>query len=153
MKLPAESVDEFREVLDKAVADRRESDPGLRELWIDAEVTLSQLSIGLVNAINDLEPHGHGNEKPVLAMGGLELVGEPMVMGKDRTHLRFNLKQGNMILKVLAWGMAELATKLQKDILYDLAFTVSISQWQGRVEVQAEMKDLRPSSMTSHGGH
>jgi single-stranded-DNA-specific exonuclease len=76
-------------------------------------------------------------------MSGLRIVGEPQLIGQDRKHVRMNMRKGDKLVKVLAWGKAEEAVNWTSDRLYDVAFSPSINEWQGRVEVQAEMKDIR----------
>lgn len=144
LKLPAESIAAFRVALDEAIGRRRSDDLGTKQLWIDAEILPHQLDIGLVRAIADLEPHGNGNARPVLAMTGMEIVGEPQLMGQDKKHVRLNMKKGDKLVKVLAWNKAEEAAGWTTGTTYDIAFSPSINEWQGRVEVQAELKDLRP---------
>ncbi len=144
LKLPAESIDAFRDALDEAIGRRRSDDLGTKQLWIDAEILPHQLEIGLVRAIADLEPHGNGNARPVLAMTGMEIVGEPQLIGQDKKHVRLNMKKGDKLVKVLAWNKAEEAANWSTGTTYDIAFSPSINEWQGRVEVQAELRDLRP---------
>ncbi|MBI1325202.1 single-stranded-DNA-specific exonuclease RecJ [bacterium] len=144
LKLPAEAIDAFRNALDEAIGRRRSDDLGTKQLWIDAEILPQQLDIGLVRAIADLEPHGNGNARPVLAMTGMEIVGEPQLIGQDKKHVRLNMKKGDKLVKVLAWNKAEEAANWTTGTTYDIAFSPSINEWQGRVEVQAELKDLRP---------
>lgn len=143
LKLKAEQIAEFRNAFDQAVGQSRKDELGLRELWIDAEIPMTRLDADFVRTITDLEPHGNGNPKPVLAIGRVELVGEPQRIGQDQKHVRLNMRQGDRILKVLAWGMAEQAADWRPGVAYDIAFTPSINEWQGRVEVQAEMKAIR----------
>lgn len=143
LKLKADRIADFREAFDAAVGQRRTEELAQRELWIDAEIPLSRLDVDFVRTINDLEPHGNGNPRPVFAIGRVELVGDPQPIGQDGKHIRMNMRQGDRILKVLAWGMAEQAADWRPGIAYDIAFTPSINEWQGRVEVQAEMKAIR----------
>jgi single-stranded-DNA-specific exonuclease len=144
LKLPATAIEAFRESLDKAIGKRRGDDLGMKQLFIDAEILPHQLDIGLVRAIAELEPHGNGNARPILAMTGLEIVGEPQLIGQDKKHVRMNMKKGDKLVKVLAWNKAEQAADWNPSTIYDIAFSPSINEWQGRVEVQAELKDLRP---------
>jgi single-stranded-DNA-specific exonuclease len=143
LKLKAESIDAFREALDESIRNRRTDDLGMKELWIDAEILPHQFDVGFVRSVGELEPHGNGNARPILAMSGLRIVGEPQLIGQDRKHVRMNMRKGDKLVKVLAWGKAEEAVNWTSDRLYDVAFSPSINEWQGRVEVQAEMKDIR----------
>ncbi len=144
LKLPVESIEAFREALDAAIGRRRTEQLGTKELFIDAEILPHQFDVGLVRAIAELEPHGNGNSRPLLAMTGLEILGEPQLIGQDKKHVRMNMKKGDKLVKVLAWNKAEEAANWTSGTTYDIAFSPSINEWQGRVEVQAELKDIRP---------
>lgn len=147
LKLNESSIQAFREAFDRVVGANRTDVLGERELWIDAEIMMSRLDVQFVKTINDLEPHGNGNPRPILAIGGVELFGQPQLIGQDQKHVRLNVKQGDNVLKVLAWNQAEQSADWQPGVKYDIAFTPSINEWQGRVEVQAEMKAIRLSGV------
>jgi hypothetical protein len=68
-----------------------------------------------------------------------------MLMGQQKNHVRLNLKQNNRLLKVVAWGQAELVERLEKGKRYDVAFTPEVNQWEDRVEVQGVLKAIRES--------
>jgi single-stranded-DNA-specific exonuclease len=145
LKLDAKNIDEFREMFDSEVAKRQPGELGQKELWIDVELEVSQLTVDLVRAIEELEPYGQGNQRPLFAASGLELTGQPMLMGQQKNHVRLNLKQNNRLLKVVAWGQAELVERLEKGKRYDVAFTPEVNQWEDRVEVQGVLKAIRES--------
>ncbi|MFM7591391.1 MAG: hypothetical protein ACKO85_06305, partial [Isosphaeraceae bacterium] len=147
MKLKASEIDRFRERFDAEVASRRPGELGHREIWIDVELEVSQLTVDLVRAMESLEPYGQGNPRPLLAASGLELTGDPMLMGQQQNHVRLNMKQNNRVLKVVAWGQPELADRLEAGKRYDVAFTPAINQWQDMVSVQAELKAIRESEL------
>lgn len=146
MTLAAASIDEFREAFDQAVGQRRKFEVGLKNIWIDAEVSLAQLDVNLVRAIEDLEPHGEGNASPLFAAAGLELVKEPFVMGAERNHLKLRFQQGKSILEVVAWGKADMASEFEMGERYDVAFSLQLNEWNKRVTVQGILKDARPAT-------
>ncbi len=147
LKLKASEIDKFREKFDAEVSRNRPGELGHRDIWIDVELEVSQLTVDLVRAIENLEPYGHGNPRPLLAAAGLELTGQPMLMGQQQNHVRLNMKQNNRILKVVAWGQPQLADELEPGKRYDVAFTPSVNQWQDQVSVQAELKAIRESEL------
>ena len=145
LKLLEGSIPEFREAFDRVVGELRTDTLGERELWIDAEIMMSRLDVGFVKTINDLEPHGNGNPKPIFAIAGVELFGDPILMGQEKKHVRLNMKHGDKILKVLAWNQADQVPDWKPGLKYDIAFTPSLNEWMGRVEIQAELKAIRLS--------
>jgi single-stranded-DNA-specific exonuclease len=118
--------------------------PELRQkaLDLDAEVHLGQLSTLAVEWIEALEPYGIGNPRPLLLASDLRLAAPPKVCGQKQNHVQLRLAQGHTTLKAIAFGMADRLGRLEPGTPCSAAFTPSINEWQGRREVQLELKDL-----------
>lgn len=119
-------------------------------LTIDAEVRLAELSTKLIEAIDELEPYGMGNPRPVLMAGPVRLVGEPRIVGERQNHMQLRFAQGPTVVKAIGWNLASRARELQPGALCAVAFGPSINEWNGRREVQLELKDFR---LVSEDGH
>ncbi|WP_148591966.1 single-stranded-DNA-specific exonuclease RecJ [Aquisphaera giovannonii] len=111
-------------------------------LTIDAEVMLSSLTLSTVEDIERLEPHGVGNPRPLLLASQVRVMGEPRVVGGQKNHLQLRLLQGNYQLKAIGWGMAERARELTPNTACSIVFHPSINEWNGRREIQLELKDV-----------
>jgi single-stranded-DNA-specific exonuclease len=111
-------------------------------LVIDAEIPLNALSLSVVEDIERLEPHGPGNPRPLLLATGVRVVGEPRLVGEHKNHLQLRLAQGSSLLKAVGWGMADRAASLGPGALCSVVFHASINEWNGRREVQLELKDF-----------
>ena len=114
-----------------------------KSISIDAEVMLGDLTLKLLDSIETLEPHGMGNPKPLLSATGVRVVGETKVVGPRQNHLQVRFCQGETTLKAIAWNMAERGKVLTSGQLCSIAFTPSINAWNGRREVQLELKDFQ----------
>lgn len=116
----------------------------VKSLLVDAEVSLGMLSIAVVEAIDEMEPFGNANPRPLLVAEGVHVVGEPKVVGIGHLKLRFG--QGTASLPAIAFGQAEKLKGLKAGMRCAVAFEPSINEWNGRREVQIEVKDvqLRP---------
>jgi single-stranded-DNA-specific exonuclease len=113
-----------------------------KALVIDAEVPLGVLSLPVVNEIERLEPHGMGNPRPLLLASQVRIMGEPRVVGEFKKHLQLRLVQGNTQVKAVGWNMAEKAGELSRNPSCSIVFHPSVNEWNGRREVQLELKDL-----------
>jgi single-stranded-DNA-specific exonuclease len=113
-----------------------------RVLIIDAEVPLGILSLSVVEQIEKLEPHGISNPRPLLIAGGVEVAGPPRPVGEKKNHLQLRLKQGNHVLKAIAWNLAEKGRDLVAGARCSIVFCPSINEWNERREVQLEIKDF-----------
>ena len=113
-----------------------------RVLIIDAEVPLGILSLSLVEQIEQLEPHGISNPRPLLLASAVEVAGPPRPVGDKKNHLQLRLKQGNHVLKAIAWNLAEKGRDLAAGARCSIVFSPSINEWNERREVQLEIKDF-----------
>ncbi len=118
------------------------SEPLERVLIIDAEIPLGVLSLEVVEEIEKLEPHGIGNPRPLLLATDVQVEGQPRPVGDQKKHLQLRLRQGDVVLKAIAWGMAEKGQVLTSGSRCSVVFTPSINEWQNRRDVQLEIKDF-----------
>lgn len=119
-------------------------------LTIDAEVLLGELSTRVIEEIEKLEPHGIGNPRPLLVVNRVKVLGEPKVVGARQNHLQLRVAQGDVVVKAIAWNMAERGKKLKADTVCSLAFHAAINEWQGRREVQLEVRDFQLEEASEH---
>ncbi len=111
-------------------------------LVIDAELPLGVLSVRVVSEIEQLEPHGMGNPRPLLLASQVRIVGEPRIVGQLNNHLQLRMAQGNTQIKAIGWNMAQKAKELTPNTSCSIVFHPSINEWNGRRDVQLELKDL-----------
>ena len=122
-----------------------------RELWIDAEVPLGVLTPSLMHELNKVSPFGEGNPDPIFVAPGLVPDGTPKVVGKNRNHLAFHVRQsggsgngnGGVRRKAIGYGLAEHAERVTHDGPFSVAFTPRLNTFRGQVEVELDVKDFR----------
>jgi single-stranded-DNA-specific exonuclease len=119
-------------------------------LSIDAEVLLGMLTPRVVEEIESLEPHGIGNPRPLLVANRVRIVGDPRVVGERKNHLQFRVSQGSAVVKAIGWSLAERGKTLAANTLCSLAFHPSINEWNGRREIQLEVKDFQIDEASDH---
>ncbi len=110
---------------------------------VDMQVQLRDLSFDLVQLLDQLEPCGYGNRIPVFIARDVEILNHRTV-GHDARHLKMRVRDGDSPpLDAIAFGAGEWAGKLPRNI--DIIFELEINEWQGRRNLQLNVKDLRPS--------
>jgi hypothetical protein len=125
---------------------------GDHTLTLDAEVPLPALTFGLLQEIDRLEPYGSENARPVFLAGGLEIVGEPRLMGSDERHMQFRVRQAGTTLRAVAFGMAERIEELMSgEGRCCLAFTPVINEWQGYRSVELHVVDMQAGMQAKLG--
>ena len=144
LKLPGEAFPHFAERFDRHCRSALTAEMLQKELVIDAEVPLGVLTTRVVEDVASLEPHGIGNPRPILLADRVRLAGDPRPVGDRKQHVQFRFEQGGVVLKGIGWGLAERARALTAGSSCSIAFHPSINEWNGRREVQLEVKDFRP---------
>ena len=143
LKLPRAHFEAFAESFDLHCRGALSPEQLQKSIHIDAEVPLGVLTLKVVEAIESLEPHGIGNPKPLLVANNVRVVAEPKVVGERKNHIQVRFCQGETTLKAIAWNMAERGKILTPGKLCSIAFHPSINEWNGRREVQLELKDFQ----------
>ncbi|MEO0109022.1 MAG: DHHA1 domain-containing protein, partial [candidate division WOR-3 bacterium] len=107
-KLPA-----FEQHVNEFAARTLGPDELKRRLMIDLEVSLEELDQSLLRVLEEFEPFGPENPRPVFVTYGLEVVGFPRRVG-DR-HLRFTVREKRQkTLPAIAYGRADDLELLQE---------------------------------------
>lgn len=112
-------------------------------LAIDAEMCLEDVSWDLSCGIEKCKPFGMGNPPPVFAARGVIIVGLSTV-GADAKHLRLTVQSPHgKILKMIGFSFGYMIGSLQLGQVIDVAFEVSVNEWNGNRELQGRIVDLR----------
>ena len=112
------------------------------ELTLDCLAELRQVTQALVVDLKRLGPFGHGNRRPVLCCRGVTVAGPPRRCGKGGDHLQLTVRQGDTTIKCIAFGCAPLDAKLAPGTTVDLAVEATLNEFNGRTNVELEVKDI-----------
>jgi single-stranded-DNA-specific exonuclease len=144
LRIVPAAIDAFRTSFCAVVASQLGAQPRQHRLTIDAEIPLSCLTTGLMQAMDRLEPYGSGNPPPLLLADRLQIVKEPRKVGNGERHLSFRVRQNGKELRAIAFGMADRAEELMSQQgQCCLAFTPRWNEWQGYKSVEIEVKDFQ----------
>jgi single-stranded-DNA-specific exonuclease len=143
LRLHREQVPRFQEALNRVARERLTEADCAPLLAIDAEVRLQEIDDPFLDFIARLEPFGEGNPQPLLLARGVEVVGEPTLVGKEQQHLRLMLRQGNMSLRAIGFAMGTRLAQATGGRL-DIVFSPQRHVWNERAERQLIIRDLMP---------
>ncbi|GIW87570.1 MAG: single-stranded-DNA-specific exonuclease RecJ [Isosphaeraceae bacterium] len=146
LKLDPARLGEFAERFDAHCLATLTPEQRRRVLRIDAETRLADFTPELVRAIEDFEPYGLGNPRPVFLTQPIRLVEPPRVIGETKAHLSLRIEQGGKIYRAVAWSKAESWSDLQARTDYAVVFEPMLQAWNGRESVEFTLRDLRPLS-------
>ncbi len=137
------NVEELRQHLEERAALVFQGAPPQRTLEYDAEVDLAALSEALWDELQQLEPTGHGNEKPVLVSRAVRLL-DRRTVGTDGMHLKLRVaRSGQPPLDAIAFRLGERADALPD--MVDIAYQLDMNEWNGSRYLQLVVQDIKPA--------
>ncbi|MDB5229530.1 MAG: recJ [Chitinophagaceae bacterium] len=143
MTLLPENVEAFSQRFEEVVNAQITSELLIPELVIDAVISFKELTLPFYNIINQMEPFGPENMRPVFVAKNVKESGHSRLI-KDQ-HIKFHLKQDNCSYTGIGFNMAAKYHLLQLNHPLDIAFTLDINEWNGEKNLQLKVCDIRLS--------
>ena len=119
-----------------------------RNLEIEFEIDLAIFNEKLFNLTQMLEPCGVSNPSPLFLIKNLRIVDFKKI-GRDFSHISFNLTNGKDFIKGVGFGMAQLSDSLNYDDNVDIVCSLTQNIWNGNTNYEFQLKDLKKSSSQS----
>ncbi|MGN6355424.1 MAG: single-stranded-DNA-specific exonuclease RecJ [Parafilimonas sp.] len=138
-KLPG-FIDSFEKVVSQTIAEELL----IPEIIIDAELSFSEINFTFLNIIEQMEPFGPGNMRPVFISRNVKNTGYSKMV--KETHVRFVLQQHDKILTGIGFNMAEKFALLESNLPLDVVYTLDINEWNGERMIQMKMIDFKLSA-------
>jgi single-stranded-DNA-specific exonuclease len=110
---------------------------------LECVAELGQMTEALVTEMQRLGPFGHGNPKPVLCVRDVSVAAVPRRVGKTGEHLQLIVKQGQRSIRCIGFRCGELFDRLGPGTKIDLAVEPSLNEFNGRRNVELEIKDIQ----------
>ncbi len=134
-------LDEFRERLNRIVAQSLRVENLEPELELDGEVTLAELTFPSLHALERVEPFGVGNPPLQFVSRRLTMRGEARALGAEGQHRRFDVTDGTATHQAIWWNCANSALP----DTFDLAFAPELNEFNGTCRIQLKVLDLKAS--------
>ncbi len=140
-------IDDFKKLIIEV------SEPKLRSLKleptlkIEAKVLPEDINWETLDFLLKFEPFGQKNPKPLLFSEGLE-ISDIKIVGNGSKHLKLKLKAKTQDRKLkffdaVGFGLGDFYEKIKKGDKMDIVFEMDANEWQGRKELQLNIRDLR----------
>jgi len=129
-----------------ALVAEEEIDSGLleRSLKIDLELPLSALSLSLWQELANLKPFGLANPQPVFK--SQTVIKEFRLVGREGKHLKLVLadaKEPLVVFGAIAFGRGFLAPQLSLGQKVEVAYSLTLNEWNGQKNLELKIKDFR----------
>ena len=141
MTMELDQVEAFRTKFEQVVSTTIPPELLLPEILIDTEIKFKDISWPFYNIISQMEPFGPDNLRPHFLVKNVVDTGFSRVLKEQ--HLRFVLKQDNVIFSGIGFGMADKLPLLQLKKPFDVVFKIDENEWNGQKSLQLRIIDLR----------
>jgi len=145
--LSPERIDAFRTRFLSLAAAELSEDAMEVCLEVEAEVSLHDLDLDLVDLLSQLGPHGLGNPEPLLVTRQLQVMRFARRVGRNHLKIRVRESDGTgPVVEAIGFNLGSYLELLDQPSppRVDLAFIPERNTWNGRDSLQLRLKDLRP---------
>lgn len=144
MKIRTDRIEALLEALDAYAANTLTEDDLTPTLNIDARLSAETLALPILRELDQFEPFGSGNPKPVFVTGGLRVNGEPRVMKEKHLKLHLQSDAGKRF-EAVWWDGVDRAKgqTLDHGSRIEVAYTTELNVWQGTQRLQLVVQDVR----------
>ena len=111
---------------------------------LEGILKLKDLDSRFIDFLDKLAPYGPGNMRPSFASKRVEIVGNPRVVGNG-DHIIFKVRQNQKVISAIGFNMSAQYEKLIKGLPIDIAYVVEVNEWQGREQIQLNIRDIKMS--------
>lgn len=140
LTITRESIDDFRDSINRLAHKQLSLEDLLPSLDIDMELGLSDLEEKAVGELEKLAPFGVGNREPLFLTRQLKLKGEPRDLARET--LKFYVSDGCYTREVIGFGMRALKNSLKEAEAFDMVYTARMDNWLNEASVILEAKDI-----------
>ena len=114
-----------------------------RDLFIDAKIEISDITLSSIKYTEVLGPYGAGNKMPTFAIFNVKILDvRPLSGGK---HCRLLVEKDGKTLEVIAFGHGKIATDYFKGDIVDIAGEMNINIYNSQARVQLILEDIKLS--------
>ena len=143
MTLEIGNVDALRDKFEAIVSSTINPEHLIPEIVIDAEISLKEIRPSFYDILCQMEPFGPENLRPVFIVHKVTDTGFSKIVKEQ--HLRFSVKQDNVTITGIGFGMAEKYELLATRKPVDIVFKIDINEWNGEKKLQIRVIDLKLS--------
>ncbi|MCC5894908.1 MAG: single-stranded-DNA-specific exonuclease RecJ [Alkalibacterium sp.] len=113
-----------------------------KELVIDSMADWDELSVELIEELNQLRPFGQDNKRPLFNVSSV-IPQDPRVIGANKDHFKSLLSKDGKVIDLIAFGASDWQEVFKAHPTIDVAGYISINEWNGNRKLQVQAIDYR----------
>lgn len=143
LTLELDKIDAFRNKFEQIVSSTIHPELLIPEIVIDAEMTFTDIQWPFYNIIQQMEPFGPENLRPVFVAKKVWNTGYSKIVKEE--HIKFSLKQNGIVFTGIGFKMSDKFHLLQTQKPIDIVFKIDENEWNGNKSLQLRVLDFRIS--------
>jgi single-stranded-DNA-specific exonuclease len=144
LTMKEENVEAFKTRFEKIVAETIDDKMLTREIEIDAELNLNDITPAFFRILKQFAPFGPGNMSPIFRSSGVRDNGNGRVVGNN--HLKLSLKQDGFqpgVFDGIAFQLGHHHPMVEQKETFDIVYHIEENTFNNRTTLQLNIKDLR----------
>lgn len=143
LALKPENIDEFRRMINEYADSVLDEDDLVPRMKIDVRITKEDMTLENCKELKLLEPFGESNPPPVFRYDNLK-VHEIRPVGQDSRHAKIRFDDNGTLIDAICFNGGGLTDCYELSDIVDVVCSMEINLWNGRENVQLNIKDIRP---------
>ncbi len=144
MTLLEQNVQQFADQFEAVVAATIPPNLLIPEIIIDAEISFKDITPGFYSILQQMEPCGPENMRPVFITRRITETGYSRIV-KEK-HIRFAVKENGCSFTGIGFNMSEKFSILQQNLPVDIVYTIDLNEWNGEQTLQLKVIDIALSN-------
>ncbi len=118
------------------------------EIKVDCPISSSLLNIDTALALEDFEPHGNANPRPIFLLNNL-ILQNLQNLGKDGQHAKmfFKSQKEEKEIVVLAWNFFENHEQFELGKNFDILLKLAVNRWRNTSKLQATLQAIKKTTL------
>ena len=141
LTLEIDKIDAFRKKFEEIVSATIHPELLIPEIVIDSEINFSDIQWPFYNILQQMEPFGPENLRPVFVAKKVWNTGYSKIVKEE--HIKFSLKQNNTVFTGIGFKMSDKFHLLQMNKPIDIVFKIDENEWNGSKTLQLRVIDFR----------
>ncbi len=141
LTLQPENFESFSQKFEAVVSSTIAPELLIPEIVIDAEINFSEINPGFYSILQQMEPYGPENLRPVFVTRNVMDTGYSKIVKED--HLKFSLRQNDSVMSGIGFNLAHKFSLLQMKKPVDIVFTIDENEWNGNTTLQLKVIDVK----------
>ena len=115
-----------------------------KEILIESKINFDEITPKFFRILKQFEPFGPGNKAPLFLTENLKLKGKPYELGKEKEHIKMNLKQdiSDQFSSIGFW-LANKFQSIENKSNFSAVYSIEENNWKDRTTIQLNLKDFK----------